>query len=484
MKPLSIQVNRNFVGRAFELNKLHQISSTKESNIIVVYGRRRIGKTELLEQGFRNRNLLKFEGIEGLSGKAQLSHVMNQLADYTEDRCLLSFTIDTWRDFFKLLAKYTNNGKWTIYFEELQWLANYKGTFISELKYVWDNYFRHNPDLLLILCGSSPSFMLEQVVHSRALYNRSQYEINLRELNLIEAKEFLKNRSNREVLDAYLTVGGVPEYLQWVHKASSVFLSLCEHSFTADSFFSREYEKIFTSSMAKNQFYKKIIEILSQQKFASRKKLMQTLNITSGGMLTNLLSDLEKSGFICKYHPVHLHVNTILTRYAIADNYLQFYFNFIRPLQNNIDNGMYNQNPTMAIKTDNYMKWLGFAFERFCRKYAHVIAKILGFSGVHYQSGVFFNRSTERENPGYQLDLVFDRADNVCTLCEIKYLKSRVSTKVIGEFEKKLSLFQYKAKKTIHKVLICNQGAEQALVNEGYFDQIITEDEWFAPHYW
>lgn len=484
MNPFIIKLKKNFIGRTVELEKLRKIASSKEASIIIMYGRRRIGKTELLEQAFRERNVLKFEGIEGLTQQAQFINVMKQLAVYVQDPLIAKVVIDSWQDFFQILAKYTEKGTWTIYLEELQWLANYGSTLIAELKYVWDNYFRHNKNLILILCGSAPSFMLDHVVHSKALYNRSQYEFNLKEFNIVETKAFLKNRSNREIFDAYLTVGGVPEYLKWASKESSVFLSLAKNSFTSGGFFSREYERIFTSSMSENKYYKTIVEILSTRKFATRKELAELLGITSGGSLSNVLLDLEKSGIISNYCPFNLSEGTTLTRYVIDDNYLQYYFKFIKPLQKNIETGAYEHNPKSALKIDSYTKWLGFTFERFCRKFHFIIAKILYFSGVHYQSGAFFNRTTEKENPGYQIDLIFDRADNVYTICEIKYLQNKVGTNVIAEFEKKLSLFPNKGNKTIHKVLICSEGADNALIERSYFDDIITCSQLLEPRNW
>ncbi len=484
MKPRIIPEMKNFIGRIREKERLLKIASSKEASIIIMYGRRRIGKTELLEQTFRDRNLLKFEGIEGLSEKAQRANAMSQLATYAENPLLAKTVIDTWREFFELIAQYTQQGTWTIYLEELQWLASYESTLIAELKYVWDNYLRHNPNLVLILCGSAPSFMLNLVIHSKALYNRSQHEFHLREFSLAETKEFLKKRSDKEIIDAYLTVGGIPEYLKWVTKESSVFLSLCKNSFTPGGFFISEYDRIFTSNLSKNKYYKKIIEILSKRRFATRKELCSLLNLTSGGSISNILLDLEKSGFIDNYQPFNLDDTSILSRHAIADNYLQYYVKFIKPIQKNISSGTYEQNPKAALKVDNYTKWLGFSFERFCRKYHYVIAKILYFAGVQYQSGAFFSRTTEKELPGYQIDLIFDRADNVYTICEMKYLHGKVGTSVISEFEKKLSLFPNKEKKTIHKVLVCSEGADDALLNKAYFDDIITCSQLLDPRNW
>lgn len=481
MHALLIAENKDFVGRTYELEKLKSIGERNEASIIVMYGRRRVGKTELLEQAFRNRNIIKFEGIEGLNEKEQLKSVLRQLALYTDDSLP---PVQSWEEFFRLLANYTSQGTWTIYLEELQWLANYKSTLISHLKYAWDNYLRHNPQLLLVLCGSAPSFMIQKVLQSKALYNRSQYEIPLKEFTIIEAKEFLKNRSDKEVFDAYLTVGGLPEYLKWVNRDSSVFLGLCNNSFTTGSFFSREYSRVFTSSLSQNKHYREVIEKLADKKFLSRDELREQLKISSGGTFSSLLLDLENCGFIEKYTPYNVNYNSTLVRYGISDSYLHYYFKFIRPIEKNIDQGVYNQSPKNAVKTDSYYKWLGFSFERWCRKYHHVIAKILGFSGVNYNSGVFFSRKTDKTDKGYQIDLIFERADHVLTICEIKYLQGKASKSIIDEFEKKLALFPNPKNKTIHKVLICPSGADDSLLGASYFDDIITFSDLMNGRYW
>lgn len=236
--------------------------------------------------------------------------------------------------------------------------------------------------------------------------------------------------------------------------------------------------------MSKNKYYNHIIEILSERKFATRTELMKLLKIKSGGGITDVLSDLEKSGFIEKYSPFNLADNSKLARYAISDNYLHFYNKFIRPIHKKIENGNYDSNPVVALNRDSYLKWLGLSFERFCRQYHTVIAKILGFPGVQYQAGVFFSRSTDKLSPGYQIDLIFDRADKVYTICEIKYTQDKVNSKIIQDFETKLNLFPNKGNKTVQKVLICNEGPDAALQNRFYFDQIITRGDLFNAIYW
>jgi AAA+ ATPase superfamily predicted ATPase len=480
MKPVAIKKNNNFIGRKAELNRLSAIDKAIEPAIIVVYGRRRVGKTELIEQAFRERNVLKFEGIEGQPEERQMQNVLQQLSEYAEEPWLAKVNVTTWTEIFKVITKFVNQGIWTVYFEEIQWLADYKDNFISELKYAWDNYFRHNSRLIVILCGSSPSFAINNILGSKALYNRSQHAFPIKEFNLLEAKEFLPGRSDREIMDAYLSIGGIPEYLKWVSKDSSVFLSLCKNSFTAGSFFAYEYARIFISSLANNKHYKKIIEFLSKRRFAARDDILNFLKLSSGGGLSDILLDLEICGFISKYSPYNLGQDSLLARYCINDAYLQFYFKFIKPINRQIDHGDYNNNPVAALLTDSYYKWLGYAFERMCRNNHRLFAKILGFDSIAYNSGVFFNRATNTEAPGYQIDLLYDRSDKVYTICEIKYLQAKVDSKIIAEFEKKMSLFSNPQNRTIQKVLITTEGADENLTKRNYFDRIIALKDIFA----
>lgn len=472
-------MSTRFVGRKEEIGDIMETVKASEASILIVYGRRRVGKTELIEHTLHDRNLLKLEGVEGGDTQAQIYRVLYQLSKAFDDQYISRMQFGTWLELFDFIARKISHGKWTLYLEEVQWLAEYKNELISDLKYVWDNSLRHNPDLLLVLCGSSSSFMLNQVVHSKALYNRSIYEINLREFSLSEAQEYLEKRSNREVMDAYLTVGGIPEYLKRIKEHSSIHIGICKESFKKNSYFSKEKNKIFISSFATNIHYEQIIDYLSQVKFATKQDIEKWLKTKSGGNLTAVLRDLELCGFIERYVPFQSDTNSNLVRYCIADSYLRFYFKFIAPLSDRISQGDYNHNPMVAINTESYHKWLGLSFERFCRNRSQLIAAIIGFSAVRYKSGAFFNRKTIKTETGYQIDLIFDRADHVLTTCEIKYTQSKTGVEVIDEFEKKLRLMPDRGNKTIEKVLISASGATDGLLAKGYFDRVITLEDIF-----
>lgn len=455
-----------------------QPNSQFQTRVWLKNGRRRMGKTELLEQSFRERNLLKFEGLENKDESQQMQHFLDQLAKYVGDKQISKLAHKSWRDLFEILDHYVQSKKVTIYFEEIQWMANYKENLIVDLKFAWDNYLKRNDQLIFILCGSSPSFIINKIIKSKALHNRSLNRIHLSEFSINETKQFLarKNISHQELMDIYLTVGGIPEYLKYIRKESSGYLAICNESFTRDGFFTDEYEKIFTSSLAKNESYLKIVEFLAKNRAASRDEILKFLKLKSGGSLTQLTEDLIECGFIEKITPVGSSESTTLCLYLIRDAYLQFYFKFIKPIRSKIDNNQYQENPMLALPMDTYRKWLGFAFERWCRRNNFVIAKLLGFAAIQFDSGSFFKRNKKIDGGSTQIDLLFKRADRVLTVCEIKYTAGPVGVGVIDEVEKKIKNLGLE-NKSIQRVLISANGADKSLIQKSYFDRILTLED-------
>ncbi len=469
-----------FIGRAHEQNILNSLQSTKKgtssASLIIVYGRRRTGKTTLIEHVFGEEKLLKIEGVEGKDESYQLQNFIETVATYFNDPIVRATRPTNWKHAFEILARLVTTGRWVIYLEELQWMAEYKHDLIAELKPVWDNMFSKNPELVFVLCGSSPSFFITHVIRSQALHNRSSLELKLEEFPIAEARAFLPGKSLRSVFDAYLTVGGIPIYLSRLTSESSVYLSLCANSFRKDSFFAGEHEKVFVSSFGKNKTYRHIVEIISKHGNISRQQLAKAIKLESGGTLTNFLIDLEECGFIKRVVPLGKSSDSLLGYYQIRDPYLHFYFKFIKPNLVAIQNGDYNLHPERLLDMKSYAQWLGFSFERFCRNSSERIASLLGFSGVRYQSGVFFKRRNINDF-GAQVDLLFDRSDRVKTVCEVKYQDAPVGLEVINAFEQKVSKLELKPSDSLQRVLITASGISQSLEERHYFDRVIGVEE-------
>lgn len=480
MKTFLVKENKKFIGRARELQIIHELNQQDSAQILICYGRRRVGKTELIEQAFRQSKIFKFEGLQGKDKQEEINHFLEQLAVYAQDSKVAKLNFTSWKDCFELLSEYTNRGKWIIYLEELQWMACYEADLISELKYVWDNKFKRNDQLRLVLCGSATSFMLFNVVRSQALYNRSQTVIELRELSAMEAKTFLGSKySDADFMDIYLCFGGIPEYLKKIRGGSSLLLKASEESFTRTGFFFTEIDRVFISQLANRKNYKRIIDFLSHHKFASREEILQYLEVKSGGKVSDLIEDLEICRFVEALSPLTAAKEKVgqskLLRYQVSDAYLRFYYKFIHQKRRAIESDQFIKSPIKALNLATLRKWLGFAFEFWCLKNSAQIAELLGFSDVEYRVGPFYNRKTEKIQKGYQLDLVFDRADRVISVCEIKYTDKPVGKEILAEFNSKIELMDLGSRKTVQKVLISSSGAKNELYS--HFDRILTLED-------
>ncbi len=472
------QVKAQFFGREEELARLASIGTAEQSAIVVVYGRRRVGKTTLIERAFAKRNLLKIEGLEKGGLREQLRSAVQQLAAQLPDHPVSSWNPRNWGDLLRLIGNVVKEGVWTLYFEEYQWLSSYRTLLTSELKVAWDNWLRLNPQLVLVICGSSPSFMVNKVLKSKSLHNRSQHEFHIKPLPFVDARKLLPQRASlKEAFDAYLLVGGIPEYLRRLNSESSCYLAFTREAFTPDGFFVNEFERMIVSSLADNPSFARIIKHLSKVDFCDRAQLARVTKTSPGGELSRLLDELEYCGLIRCYTPVDKSDRSLLQRFSLADPFLRTYFRHIAPRLSEIRQGVYQRAPASAVTYAELSAHLGHAFEYLCVTKPHVIAHKLGFSAVKYKAGAFFSRSASKENKGFQIDLVFQRADRVHTLCEIKYTSAPVDTSLVAPYERAVSLFASRFGHSIHRVLISASGASPALMQKHCFDRVITLED-------
>jgi AAA+ ATPase superfamily predicted ATPase len=298
------------------------------------------------------------------------------------------------------------------------------------------------------------------------------------ELSLRESAQLLgEDKSQEEILDAYLAVGGIPEYLKYLRQKSSVYLSLCDQCFRRGGFFVDEAERIFVSSLARNQNYLAIIEYIAKVKAATKKEIHAALKLSSGGVTTSMFNDLLQCGFIGAYDCLKMGDVGRNSRYYIKDNYLQLYYRFIRPQLRQISNGDFKTNPTRALDLAQYRQWLGYSFERLCLKLAFPLAKVLGFESVKFSYGPYYHK--QGGDKSAQIDLLYKRADRVYTVCEIKYLSTPPSSTIIADCERKIAALLPKGA-SVQRVLISPNSADASVINSGYFDKIVTLGEIFT----
>lgn len=478
----------NFIGRKFELERLRNFLALDRSAILIVSGRRRIGKSELIHQGLGGNvqtavKVWKFEGLENQSVSRQRKAFLTQLSHYLTDLNVAKLNLSSWVEIFNFLSSRITDDDLVIYLEELQWMANYQNDLVSELKLTWDNSLRHHKRLKLILCGSATSFMANQVVYSKALYGRSINEINVRALSIQEVNEFFGPKFNQQaVLDYYLTFGAVPEYLSYLKDfgpTESPLIAIANQAFVPNGYFINEYEKIFVSSLAKSAKYKACIEAIYQDRFATISEIAKKLRIKKSGHLSNLLKDLERADFVERHQPYNLGENSKVLKFSIKDRFLIFYLEFIKPKLKQINNKEFINQPLSALNLLKYQQFLGYSFEMFCRNNSVLLANKLGIAGVAIQSGPYYRRGT-LGSAGFQFDLVFKRADRVLTLFEIKYQKTELGISVANEFAARLETFPNQEQYQLQKVLVSAGPVSTSLKALQYFDRVIELDELLA----
>lgn len=468
-----------FIGRQHERACLAEWEKRlPRGTLSVLHGRRRVGKTRLIKEVFRKHDLLFFEGLEGQSTRVQQQHFLEQLSLLTRRKKYLKDRPNNWSQPLGFLADYieerAKKGKATVVFlDEFQWMAANRVDLVTRLKFIWDSRLADLP-VHLILCGSISSFMVRKVVRSKALYGRVHLEIHLRPLTLPEIAPLFAKRNLREVVELYMAIGGVPQYLEMLEPTKSFILNMQKLCFSRHGYLVEEFERLFASHFGRNPHYRRILEDLGKYPSLSREAIAKNCKLDTGGTLTQYLEELELAGFIERYVPVGRPLHSKILRYRMSDPYLLFYFRFIQPALKQILSG--KEQPVSRYLPDRRLNpWRGIAFERLCFAHADLIAQKLGFSAVSYDCGSWFRRSDS--DPGAQIDLLYSRADNVINVCEIKYRTAKSGKGLIKEVQAKVDHFPASPKASIEPILITASDITDALRNEGFFTNILKLED-------
>ncbi len=463
-----------FIGRSRELSELNQRFSNKSSQLLVIYGRRRIGKSQLLKTFSKNKSVIFLEGLEGTHKKKQIESAVLEFSKQTKKPIAAKLKLSKWEEFFELLTEHfeKSKDKKIIIMDEFQWMANQQSFLVSLIKFYWDNYWK-NQNVMLVLCGSVAHFMVKKVIQSKALYGRINYELCLQALSPNESRRMLSRRGEAEVLRYLMLFGGIPKYLEEVNQSLSFDENINRLCFQKNGFFTHEIDKIFFSQFKEAKTYKRIIEQLAIKNM-NLSDISERLKIASGGGLRSYLFNLEKAGFIRSYYS-YGKKRKKLQKYKLFDEYLIFYFKFIAKNKVHIDENT-RQNLFKLVVTPHWSSWLGIAFEVFCLKNAMYLAEAAGFANEVISFAPLFSMKDNK----FQIDLIFIRTNNIHTVCEIKYSESPITTSIIPEVQRKLKLLPCKKSDTIETMLIAPSGADLPLQQAEFFHHIISLKEIFA----
>lgn len=400
------------IGRIKECNELRRLTESANSEFVAIYGRRRVGKTFLVKEFYRQQFTFYTSGVCRADRATQLKCFQDALFEYGY-KGVAEAPADWFEAFERLktvIAK-SRKARKVIFLDELPWMDTQKSNFVQALDLFWNKWCTSRSDIVLIVCGSAASWMVKNIIRNKGgLHNRITCKLHLQPFTLSETADFLKSKGIRwtkqAVAECYMIMGGIPFYLQHLDKSMSLAQNIDRMFFNESALLEDEFDNLYDSLFAHSEDYIKIVRVLSQKKRGvTRDEIVMGTKITNGGGLTRKLEELEQCGFIRKYEAL----GSAKTIYQLVDFYTLFYYQFLH------GGKKYDENTWMHLQGESHHStWLGLSFERLCFAHALNIKQALGISGMGTKMYAF---STD----GAQIDMVIERADRFVNLCEMKF---------------------------------------------------------------
>ncbi|MCK5520218.1 MAG: AAA family ATPase [Candidatus Marinimicrobia bacterium] len=457
------------------LNALH----SKRSELVVVYGRRRIGKTFLVREVYKNKINIELIGVRKASLKDQLKNFHLKLSVKDKN---VPMPLD-WQEAFHYLEHYLNkvksNKKKIIFIDEFPWLDTRKSKFLPAFEYFWNSYVSSKDDIVVVICGSAASYMIQKIINDRGgLHNRITEKIRLSPFNLFETENFFKSQKVKltrfDIVQVYMALGGIPFYLEKVLPGESVPQMLDRLCFSTNGFLRTEFSNVFTALFDQHDNHEKIIRQLAiVKKGLTRKEILKKSKTNTGGRLTKTLKELEESGFIEKYSPYSGKKNSL---YRLSDEYSMFYLKYIENTKPS------NAGIWMKLQAQqSYKIWSGFTFETICIKHVEQIKEALKITGIETKHGSWLDKKSSKQ--GAQIDLIIDRSDNVINLCEMKFYNTTytIDKKYANEIVNKQNAFinSSKTQKSVFITFITSYGLKNNKYKQQYVQNELTLTDLF-----
>ena len=473
-------MKENIIGREQEIEKLENYISSRKSEFIAIYGRRRVGKTFLVKELFENRFAFRVTGKDNVITKEQLASFSFAL----NDQLGIEADVTNWPEAFRLLQKALEkmpDGTKIIFFDELPWFDTYASNFISALEHFWNDWAFYRSDIKLIACGSATTWMLNQVINSRGgLHNRITHNILLSPFKLHEVEEYFKSQGfyyeRPEIIECYMAMGGVAYYLSLFETNKSVAQNIQQLCFTRGGELTEEFERLFNSLFKKADNHLAIVTALKNKgKGMTRLDLLDATGLANNGRFSQILKELEQCDFIRSYTPFGKSKKDMM--YQLIDPFCLFYFKFMH------NKGAFLDNHWVKMQTTaEYESWCGHAFEIVCLHHINEIVKALGIDGCINTPCSWSYRPTtkvlvdeeadEDLKHGTQIDLLIDRSDRSISICEMKYCNGEyeISKAYDAHLAHRLKVFKKVTKTT--KTLIPTFVTPHGLYNNMYARKI------------
>ena len=476
--------NTSIIGRVYEQKIIKDYYDSPKSELVAVYGRRRIGKTFLIKKFFNEKFDFWFTGMYDTKKPVLLSQFGMELSKYSKTHVK---TPKDWFEAFNSLSEYLlslNKEKVTVFLDELPWMDTPKSNFLQAFSYFWNMWHSDKTQLKLFVCGSATTWMLDKFVGDKGgLYGRVSQAIYLAPFNLGETEKFLKDikgiKYNRhQLLELYMILGGVPYYLDMLKKDMPLSVNIDYLFFKEGAPLKAEYDFLFRSLFKESKSYEKVIKTLSGKLAGmTRNDILLATKMDKGGNLTEILENLCACDFIRKYTSIGKTERDAI--YQLTDLFSLFHLRFVENDNSQDQNFWTNMSSTGAKNA-----WAGYAFEQVCLHHITQIKSKLSILGVlsstySWQCKPYTDKDGT-EWKGGQIDMLIDRKDQVINICEMKYSVDEYT--ITEDYEKKLrqraSLFQHvtKTKKALQHTFITTYGVKQNLYSDIVQSEVTMED--------
>lgn len=469
-----------FAGREEETAVLAELLQNSKAELVAILGRRRVGKTYLVKEIFKDYLSFHFTGIKDADKKTVLAEFTQKITALASAKKIA--VPQNWMDAFRLLKTYLlsikSKKKKVVFLDEFPWMDNHRAGFLPAFEFFWNDW-AVDQNIIIVLCGSSTSWMIKNVLNNKGgLHNRITKYINLASFTLRETKQLLAAKGiplpHYEIIQLYMALGGVPYYLNEIKKGESAIQSIDRILFSERSTLKNEFQNLYRALFDNYENYEAIVKVLStKRKGLTRQEIIDASNIANGGGLSRMLTELEESSFIKSFLPFNKEKKDTL--YRLVDEYSVFYYQF-NPQKNPAGSFI------KASISPKYKSWAGFAFESLCIKHSYRIKKALGISGIFSTESSFYFKGTKKE-AGFQIDLLIDRSDNSINICEMKFYgkEYELSKSESETLRKRRELFKEKTatKKYLINTLISTYGLKVNANSTGVIDKVVVMDQLF-----
>ena len=409
----------SMIGRRAEIKALKAAYESSYSEFVTIYGRRRIGKTFLVNEVFGYKFAFHCAGLKNEGMARQLENFRFSLRLSGHDGCP---RLKSWLEAFFELERHLESlpeGRKVVFIDEMPGMDTHKSGFLAALEGFWNGWATSRKDILLIACGSATSWIVRKINRNRGgLHNRVGVRIKLHPFTLAECEEYANERrlgyDRMNLAECYMALGGVAYYWNQLEKGKSPAQNFDMLFFGPGDGLRLEFNELYSSLFKNPEPYMRIIRALDKRRSGlTRDELISEIGLKSGGgKFTEMLEDLEECGFVGAFRP---EVGVNGTVFRLVDNFSLFYFQFVEGCKSR-DGDYWTSSVSSEVKN----VWRGLAYERLCLSHIPQIKAALGISGVHTD---VYSMRTEASGAsrGAQIDLLIDRKDGIVNLCEMKY---------------------------------------------------------------